>query len=109
MTHVIQYGIFIFMICYLSIIEWTEKIGKFSIKIGKCPDSRYCGLGNFCNYDFGSTGYCESCGQMESCEGLGLITERGENECRAVCEGEAFIATSVFLPITLKKTGSCIW
>ena len=87
------------MIYYLSTIEWTENIEKFSIKIGKCRDSLYCGHGNFCNYDFGSSGYCESCGQMESCEALGLITERGENECRAVCEGEALIATSVFYPL----------
>ena len=89
----------VFMIWYLFINKRTEKISNISIKIGKCRDSLYCGRGNFCNYDFGSSGMCESCNTMATCESLGLITEKGENECKAVCKGEAFIAISEFLPI----------
>ena len=97
------------MILYLFINKWTEKIGTILIKIGKCRDSHYCGRGNFCNFDFGSSGMCESCAivntmanTMATCESLGLISEKGENECKAVCKGENFIATGELLPINLK-------
>ena len=56
---------------------------------GKCLDSFQCGSGNFCNFDFHSSGYCESCVSLEGglCENLGLITKNGEQECERICGG----------------------
>ena len=40
---------------------------------------------------------------QKNCELLGLITEKGENECKAACKGKAFIATSDFYPLIQNK------
>ena len=53
-------------------------------------ESFQCGHHSFCNFDFHSSGYCESCISMEEgdCENMGLITNKGEQECQGICKGK---------------------
>ena len=52
-------------------------------------ESFQCGHHSFCNFDFHSSGYCESCISLEEgdCENMGLITNKGEQECQGICKG----------------------
>ena len=72
----------------LEYLRLTPTFSYFELS-GKCMDSLYCGNSNFCNFDFHSTGYCETCLSLEGglCENLGLITKKGEEECKRICEG----------------------
>ena len=42
----------------------------------------------FCNFDNGNSGFCEHCSDIKNgCDNAVFITQRGEQECKAVCEG----------------------
>jgi len=49
-----------------------------------CNTSTSCNDGFFCNYDSGTSGFCEAC-EPSSCESLGLATQEGVNDCNSQC------------------------
>jgi len=54
----------------------------------KPPYSKDCETGWFCNFDFGETGFCESCGNFPTpndCIKTGFIDQKGTQECFDVC------------------------
>jgi hypothetical protein len=48
-----------------------------------CSGIDACPIGEFCNFDSGSSGICEGCGDSCSCG----LPQRGESECNSVCMG----------------------
>ena len=63
----------------------------YVIVLNQCNRSRFCGSGEFCNFQYGPIGFCKSCGEIEEskvkCEGAGFETKRGKEECKEACEG----------------------
>merc|ERR1712227_981750 len=52
-----------------------------------CPDDR-CPDGSMCNYDYGDAGFCEDCSNYptkQACIDTGFTTQRGTDECFAIC------------------------
>ena len=58
--------------------------------LGYCEDSSVCGDGGFCNFKSGdSWGLCKYCSELgrDTCEDYEFSTQKGEEECKAKCEG----------------------
>eukprot|EP00493_Phyllostaurus_siculus_P026886 UN27232 len=51
-----------------------------------CSSNSDCGDESFCNFDFDTNGFCETCSSIDSCNDSGFITQRGERSCFQVCE-----------------------
>ena len=62
----------------------------------ECTNSAICGTGRFCNFDDGISGGCEDCNPDPNwrCEAQGFITQRGTNECNAVCKDSKYLHSS---------------
>ena len=54
-----------------------------------CTSSSVCGRGGFCNFDNEHAGFCEFCSDVrpDSCADSGFSNQKGEDECKATCEG----------------------
>merc|ERR1711879_73865 len=53
-----------------------------------CTSSKQCGSGRMCNFDYGRSGFCESCRYFKSlsdCKATRFITRKGKEECYDVC------------------------
>ena len=49
-----------------------------------------CGGGEFCDFDHGVFGFCQSCSNVNgTCEDQDFNNEKGETECKMVCEGRS--------------------
>ena len=48
-------------------------------------------MSGFCNFDYGTSGFCESCASIGSgeCENSGFNNDRGKTECQRICEGKS--------------------
>jgi len=55
---------------------------------GECGTTTPCSKGEFCNFDFGSTGFCETCSGFitrEQCFNEPFLNSEGNSECVKVC------------------------
>ena len=58
---------------------------------GHCSASSDCNPGWMCNFDYGSSGFCENCEHFPTesdCYQTGFITKRGTKECLDTCNLE---------------------
>ena len=57
----------------------------------KCWNSSDCqeNVRKFCNFNNGDSGYCDYCRPdiYDSCDQVRFVTQRGEQECKSICEG----------------------
>merc|ERR1740124_603141 len=58
---------------------WT-KCESFS----GCTKDSGCVVGQFCNYDFGDTGFCQECYNLNDCNNAGL-PDKGAEDCVNKC------------------------
>ena len=69
-----------------------------------CSNSTACsnmnGVVGFCNFDYGTSGFCQTCstieyGECKNSENSGLKDEKGQTECSRICgEGNEILSKS---------------
>jgi len=68
-----------------------EPTFKPTVFEGECECERSstdCSNGEFCNCEFGSTGFCEAClgyTTAEQCDNDAFLTPKGKSDCSQVC------------------------